>query len=316
MMVCNCKKGYWHLELDEASSFLTTFNTEFGRFHYSIMPFSITITGDIFQQKLDQCYSHLKNIIVIADDIMVVGKNQREHDLALTTLLDTARECNIRLNYNKLQYKKIEVDFFGEMYMIDGHKPTQTKVSTINTMPEPKSKKEAQSFIGMIYYLSKFSARLFKLSEPIQELSKERVLFNWGPEHKEAFDTIKKELIKVPVLTYYDPNKEMVLQTDASIKGLGTCLLPNGKPVYFPSKALTETQKGYIAIELESLVVAWAMEKFHHFLYGTHFILETDQKLLEAIISKSLNHATPQLQRILNQTFPYHFRGMPYSRIN
>ena len=30
MSVCNCKKGYWHQELDEASSFLTTFNTELG----------------------------------------------------------------------------------------------------------------------------------------------------------------------------------------------------------------------------------------------------------------------------------------------
>ena len=32
MMVCDCKKGYWHEELDEASSFLTTFNTILGRF--------------------------------------------------------------------------------------------------------------------------------------------------------------------------------------------------------------------------------------------------------------------------------------------
>ena len=63
---------------------------------------------------------------------------------------------------------------------------------------------------------------------------------------------IKKELVKVPILAYYDPNKEMVLQTDASIKGLGACLLQHGKPVYFASNALTETQKGYIAIELES----------------------------------------------------------------
>ena len=91
-------------------------------------------------------------------------------------------------------------------------------------------------------YLSKFSARLCKLSEPILKLSKERVPFNWGPEHREAFDAIKKELVKVPILAYYDPNKEMVLQTDTSIKGLGMCLLQNGKPVYFASKALTETQ--------------------------------------------------------------------------
>ena len=160
--------------------------------------------------------------------------------------------------------------------MIDGCNPVQTKVSVMNTMPEPSSKKEVQSFIGMINYLSKFSTRLSELSEPIWELSKERVPFNWGPEHREAFDAIKKELVKAPILAYYDPKKEMVLQTYASIKGLGTCLLQNGKPVYVATKALTETQKGYITIELESLVVVWAMEKFHHFIYGTHFILEMD----------------------------------------
>ena len=49
------------------------------------------------------------------------------------------------------------------------------------------------------------------------------------------------------------------------------------------------------------------MEKFHHFLYASHFTLETDQKPLEAILSKSINQATPRLQRILIRTFPYHF---------
>ena len=125
---------------------------------------------------------------------MVVGKNQKEHDLALTTLLDTARECNVRLNYDKLQYKKTEVHFFRKTYTIDGCKPMQTKVSAINTMPEPSSKKEVQSFISMINYLSKFSARLSELSEPNHELSKERAPFNLGLEHRGAFDAIKKEL--------------------------------------------------------------------------------------------------------------------------
>ena len=84
-------------------------------------------------------------------------------------------------------------------------------------------------------------------------------------------------------------------------------MLQDQKPMYFASKALTETQHGYMAIEIESLAVAWAMEKFHHFLYASHFILETDKKPLEAILSKSLKQATPRLQRILIRTFPYMF---------
>ena len=192
--------------------------------------------------------------------------------------------------------------------MIDGRKPSQSKVKAITEMLPPQSKKQVQSLIGMINYLSKFSARLSELAEPICELTKERVPFNWGPEHDEAFNLIKKEITAAPILAYYNPKKPTVLQTDASCKGLGACLLQNEKPVYFTSKALTETQKGYVAIELESLAVAWTMEKFHHFLYGNQFTLETDQKPLEAILSKSLNQATPQLQRILIRTFPYNFK--------
>ena len=166
-------------------------------------------------------------------------------------------------------------------------------MKAIQEMPPPQLKKQVQSFIGMVNYLSKFSALLSELAEPICKLSKERVSFNWGPEHDEAFSLIKKEVTAAPILAYYNPNKPMVLQMDASCKGLGACLLQNEKPVYFASKALAEMQKGYIAIELESLAVAWAMEKFHHFLHRNQFTLETDQKPLEAILSKSLNQATP-----------------------
>ena len=72
---------------------------------------------------------------------MVVGKKYRDHYLALTTLLETARKCNVQLNYDKLQYKKTEVDFFGETYTFNGCKPAQTKVSTITSMPELSCKK-------------------------------------------------------------------------------------------------------------------------------------------------------------------------------
>ena len=137
----------------------------------------------------------------------------------------------------------------------------------------------------MVNYLSKFSTRLSELAELIRDLCKDKVPFNWGPEHQDSFKQIKCEIVRAPILAYYHPKKETVLQTDASVKGLGACLLQDQKPMYFASKALTETQCGYMAIEIESLAVAWAMKKFYHFLYASHFILETDQKPLEAILS-------------------------------
>ena len=97
MSVCYCRKGYGHQELHEASSFLTTFNTEHGTFRYTVMPFGVTEAADVFQCKLDQCFGYLKNVFLTTDDIMIVGKkpSQSDNDQALTALLETARKCNV-----------------------------------------------------------------------------------------------------------------------------------------------------------------------------------------------------------------------------
>ena len=100
----------------------------------------------------------------------------------------------------------------------------------------------------MVSYLSKFSVRLSEFVEPIRELSKDKVPLNWGPENQAVFKQMKKEIARAPILAYYNPKKETILQTDASIKGLGTCLLQDQKSAYFVSKVLTETQRGYVAI--------------------------------------------------------------------
>ena len=98
-------------QLDDASSFLTTFNTELGRFWYTVMPFGATVAGDIFQRKLDECLGKLKQVIIIADDIMVAG------------------------------YKPYH-NFFGETYTTSGHEPARSKVSAITAMPFLANKKQ------------------------------------------------------------------------------------------------------------------------------------------------------------------------------
>ena len=98
-------------------------------------------------------------------------------------------------------------------------------------MPAPTNRKQVQSFIGMINYLSKFSTRLAEITEPTQELAKDKVPFNWGPGHQSAFTQMKQEIISAPILAYYNSKKQTILQSDASIKSLGSCLLQEEKPV-------------------------------------------------------------------------------------
>ena len=164
----DCRKGFWCQQLDEVSSFLTTFNTELGRFCYTVIPFGATVADDVFQHKLDECFGKIEQLILITDDIMIVGNkpDHSDHDQAFTSLLQTVQKCNVKLSYDKLQFKQDEVEFFGETYT-SGCKPSEDKVSTITAMPSPTNKKQVQCFIGVINYLSKFSPRLSELVEPI-----------------------------------------------------------------------------------------------------------------------------------------------------
>ena len=144
---------------------------------------------------------------------MIVGKkeNHSDHNQALTTLLETANMCSVKLNYERLHYKKEEVDFFSESYTTGGHKPDKSKVSVITKMPVPTSKKQVQLFIGMINYMSKFSARLSDIIKPIRESAKDKVPYNWGPVHQFVFIHMRKEIESVPILAYYNPKKQTVL---------------------------------------------------------------------------------------------------------
>ena len=215
--------------------------------------------------------------------------DHKDHDQALTSLLEIARHCNVWLNYEKLQYKQLEVEFFGETYTVDGCKRAKGKVQAIVEMPAPSCIKEVQSFIGMINYLSKFSARLSELAFPIRELAKEKVAFNLGPEHQAAFKLVKKEIAVAPTLAYYDPKKTTVLQTDASINGLGACLLQDEKPIYFTSEALMEAQRG--------ICCYWAWVPSYRLGYGKVSPLSVWQSLPAWNWPKALgDHAIKKLE--------------------
>ena len=110
----------------------------------------------------------------------------------------------------------------------------------------------------MVNYLGKFTPRLSELAECLRDLIRINVLFQWGPEHTKSFTSIKQEIIQAPVLKYYDPKKPKyydpkkptILQTDASAKGLGACLLQCEHPVYFGSKAFYFTIPHSLQVEI------------------------------------------------------------------
>ena len=113
-------------------------------------------------------------------------------------------------------------------------------------------------------------------------------------------------LVSKPVLAFYDVNKAVTLQCDASQSGLGACLLQGNKPVAFASRSLSPAEKNYAQIEKELLAVVFAAEKFHQYVYGKHSVMvHSDHKPLEYIWKKPLSKTPPRLQRLMLRLQPY-----------
>ena len=115
-------------------------------------------------------------------------------------------------------------------------------------------------------------------------------MFAWDENANSSLQRIKIMLEKTLLeqLKYYDRNKLMNLQCDASKKGPGACILQDDKPIAFASKSLMNTESRYANIERELLAIVFGCKQFHTYVYSRSFIVETDHKPVEMISMKNL----------------------------
>ena len=96
--VLDAKTGFWQVKLTEATSYLTAFNTSFGRYRWEQMLFGISSALEVWQQKMNELVEGLKGVEVIADDFLICrfGRDKDEattnHDVNLHKFLQRARE--------------------------------------------------------------------------------------------------------------------------------------------------------------------------------------------------------------------------------
>ena len=102
----DARSGYWSIKLTEKSSYLTTFNSPFGRFKFQVLPFGLLCSQDLFQQKMDECLEGLQGVRTICDDIVVFGKDRDSHQQNLDNLMTRCYEKGIRLNPDKMEIGK------------------------------------------------------------------------------------------------------------------------------------------------------------------------------------------------------------------
>ena len=241
----DAKDGFYQVGLDEESSLKTTFWTPFGRYRYLRLPFGINLAPGEFECKLQEKLDGLPGVIVLRDDILVVGNGEtmdeanKNHDENLVRLLDRAQQVNLRLNSSKLHLRKPEVRFMGHLITSKGLEPDPDKVKAVEEIPEPTTKQELKSLLGFVNYLSKFQPKLSEVAQPLRDLTAKEAKFIWSTQHAKSFKEIRELVVEHPVLKYYDPSEEVTIQCDASEVGLGAALMQNGQPVAFASRTLS-----------------------------------------------------------------------------
>ena len=139
----DAKAGYWSIHLDETSQELTTFRTPFGRYCYKRLPFGLCVSQDRILARAPGC-------VGIADDVVVYGRDDAEHDKNLMRLMQVAKEEGLVLNSKKCSIKTREIVFFGSVYGKDGIRPDPSKIEDIRKMTTPQDKEDLQRFIGLM----------------------------------------------------------------------------------------------------------------------------------------------------------------------
>lgn len=301
----DAKSGFWQIPLSPESKQYTTFNTPFGRYRFARLPFGLNSSSEVFQRIMEQLFSGYPCSIIV-DDILVWGANRQEHDENLQKVLERCSEINLKLNKKKCQFRVPEVSYVGHLLTSSGVKPDPAKIVAITEMPAPDDKKALQRVLGMTNYLSKFIENYSDKTAILRSLLHKDSEWCWLQQHQQAFEDLKVAITSPPTLKYYNSTEPVVITCDASKSGLGAAILQE-KPVAFASRALTETEQRYAQIEKELLAITFACKKFHDYIFGRKFVVETDHKPLVTIIKKTL-HTTPlRLQKMLLQLQRYDF---------
>lgn len=299
------KDGYWQIRLDEPSSKLCTFNTPWGRFRFLRLPFGIKSASEVFQQKNCETFGDIQGVHIIADDMIIAASSDQEHDDILNKVMERAKEANVKFNRDKIQFKVNTVKYMGHIITPDGQRPDDAKVKAINDMPPPEDKQGLQRLLGMTKYLAQYIPNEASLTAPLRQLLRKDAMWQWSPHHSAALKSLKATLTQAPVLRFYDHKKPLMIQADSSKDGLGACLLQDGQPLYYASRALTETEQRYAQIEKELLAIVFSAKRFHQYIYGRTVTVQSDHKPLEVIVKKQLNKAPARLQRMLLQLQRY-----------
>jgi len=310
--------GYHQVAMDERDQYKTAFTTPFGLYEFKKMPFGLCTAPATFQRLMQSGMNDLmfQVLLVYLDDILVFSRTFSEHLDRLRLVLGRLRDMGLKLNIKKCNFCQKSVKYLGHTVSQAGIATDEDKIRVVRDWPVPKTVKELRSFLGFASYYRRFVQGFSKIAGPLHTAvakglrkcsgnsgRSSSVLLgeDWTPDCQAAFLKLKEALTTAPLLGYADYSLPFILETDASLHGLGAVLsqVQNGtkRVIAYASRTLRPTEKNsrnYSSMKLELTALKWAVtEKFREYLLGSKFVAVTDNNPLSHLQTAKLG-ATEQ----------------------
>ncbi|PIK41495.1 Retrovirus-related Pol polyprotein from transposon [Apostichopus japonicus] len=304
--------GYWQVGMAAEDRQKTAFITGNGLYQFRVMPFGLCNAPATFERLMDRVLSglHWEACLVYLDDVIVYGATFSEAMDRLKTVFNRFRDAGLKLSPGKCQLFKQSVTYLGHIVSKDGVGTDPEKVKAVKEWPRPQNLSEVRSFVGLCGYYRRFIRGFAQIALPLFKLTEKKQKFDWNQDCETAFSGLKTALTTAPVLSYpMSSGQDFILDTDASDFATGSVLSQiqdgNEKPIAYFSKTMSKQERRYCITRKELLAVVQSVKHFHHYLYGTRFLIRTDHAALKWLMS--FKHPEGQTARWLEILGTYTF---------
>lgn len=286
--------GYYQIPLAESSKRYTAFVTPDGHYEFNRMPFGLVNAPSTFQRAINGILGNarFKEAFAYMDDVIVPSKTIDEGLQKLSDILNLFRSSGITLNLSKCNFLKRSIDYLGFEVTELGIKPGKKKIEAVDNFPRPIDQHKVRQFLGLASFFRRFIKGFSIIAKPLTQLLKKDAKWKWSESEESAFLTLKGELVKRPILSFYDPEFETQLHTDASKIGVAGILMqrpnkesPFGAVAYYSRQTSPEESK-LTSYDLETLAVVTSLQRFRVYLLGISFTIVTDCNSLRATFEK------------------------------
>lgn len=301
--------GYDQLPLHTSSRDITAFQTPIGLVRQCTLPQGATNSVAVFIRTIMKILGdHFPEAAPFIDDIGVAGPKSKygdeevfdgvrryifEHAQQVDRVLTDIARAEATVSAKKSWWGVSRMVVVGYEVNQQGRYPSKHKVSKILDWPECRTVKEVRQFVGIAVYYRQWMFCFSLKAEPLFRLLRKDAEWKWGQKQQQAMRVIKEAISKPPALVAIDyEGGPIYLGVDASNVGGGAHLEQIGADgcrhtIRFDSTLWSESESRQHSTKLECKALVWALKAFQGYLYGHHFTVETDAKVLIAQLNRS-----------------------------